>query len=92
LLLNQISKNVEFENDRLKKIIELVKKCPKIISSSDILKINRTLSYVTFVLKEIYEYATTKTVDGIYVSQLRLLKNEINGLNRKLDYYKRLLN
>jgi hypothetical protein len=92
LLVNHISSNVEFEKERLDKIISLVKCCPKILSSSDCLKINRSVSYITFILREIYEYATAKTVDGVYVIQLRKAKNEINEMNTKIDYLERLLN
>jgi hypothetical protein len=92
LFISHICKNVEFDSDRLKKVIELVKKCPKIISSSDFLKINRSMSYLTFILKEIYEYATTKSIDGVYVSQLRLLRDEIAVLNKRLESYRKLAN
>jgi hypothetical protein len=49
------------------------------------------MSYLTFILKEIYEYANTKSIDGMYVSQLRLLKKEISDMNKKVDCYKKLI-
>lgn len=35
------------------------------------IKSNKTISYVTFILKEIYEYANIMTEDGVSILTLR---------------------
>jgi hypothetical protein len=92
LLVDNIAKNVDFDADRLCEIVYLVKLYPKVLSSSEYIKVNRVVSYVTFILKEIYEYATAKTSDEVYVSQLKLIKKEIIAMEERIDRYKRLLN
>jgi hypothetical protein len=84
LFINHISKNIHFSEKQLDNIIDHVQRFPKILSSSDYLKINRSVSYMTFFLKEVYDYCTTK-INGTFASVLRKIKEEI-------DYVTNILN
>ena len=49
----------------------MVDENPKLLSPNDLLKLNKCVSYMAFMLKEIYEFATLKTVDGTYLYQIK---------------------
>jgi hypothetical protein len=85
-----MSKNAIFTDSQLQKIITHVQNHPKILSSSDYLKINRSISYMTFIMKEIYEYCTQK-YDGIYLNSLRRTKLDVKNLKTVLDFHKKYL-
>ena len=44
---------------------------PILIDSSKLLKFNKCISFLSFVLKEIIDYSSIKTDDGVYISTLR---------------------
>lgn len=90
MFLNYISKNTNITTKQFEQITELIKERPKILSSADLLKINRSMSYMTFILKEIYEYITAKLSDGTALFSLREAKREINELNERINKLKSL--
>lgn len=67
---------------------------PKLLSSSDLMKINRCVSYLTFILKEFNDYSTAKLPDGTPVYQLRKAKADLgkltHGINTVKDYLNQL--
>ena len=61
LFLQNIIKNCNYlNNDQLEKIEELIKANPALTSSSDMFRINRNISYMTFILKEIIQFIFQK--------------------------------
>ena len=90
LLINHISKNLYFTDSQLDKIIDHVHKNPKVLTSSDYLKINRCVSYMTFLLKEVYDYCTSKC-DEVYLNSLRRAKHDINRLKLISEYYNKAI-
>lgn len=75
---------------QLKKITNFIKEYPKILISSELLKINRCVSYMTFMVKEILEYALPKTAEGELVASIRYSKTILNELNEKVVRLKAL--
>ena len=63
-----------FSNDQINKFSSILQKCPKLLSSHELLKISKTISFLSFIVKEIYDYANRKTEDGMKVSILRRIK------------------
>lgn len=61
------------------KLEDMIKENPKIFATADILKQNRSMSYLTFVLKDIKEYVIQKTDDGVYYEEIRTAKRKITG-------------
>ena len=52
-------------------------------------RINRNISYMTFILKEIIQFIFQRTLDGkYYFSEIRNTKGEINALANKIDILK----
>ena len=60
-------------------IHSFIKESPEVIKSTDLLRKNRTCSYMSFLVKEIYDYYSAKAADGFYIYKLRNLYQ----LNRK---------
>lgn len=75
---------------QLHAVLDHIHKFPKILSSSDYLKINRSVSYMTFFLKEVYDYCTFKS-DDIYVNNLRRGKLEVSNLKSISDLYNKYI-
>jgi hypothetical protein len=69
-------------------MIDLVINHPKVLVSSELLKLHRSVSYMTFILKEIYEYTIAKAQDGTPLYTLRNAKNDLITLNEKLSILK----
>jgi hypothetical protein len=69
---------------------ELVKDHPKILSSGDLLKLSRSVSYMTFILKEIYEYTTAKLGDETPIFGIRKSYNDLVAMKDKLNHLKSL--
>jgi hypothetical protein len=76
---------MNMDEARFENISNIIKNNPKILSSPDLLKINRSMSYMTFILREIYDYYSQKTPDGVHLFTIRNFKNEIQSLSEKLN-------
>jgi hypothetical protein len=63
----------------------MIQNNPKLLSSSDLMKINRCVSYITFILKEIYDFTTAKLTDETPVYKMRKLSNKINDIKSKIN-------
>lgn len=75
---------LEITKEKYDKIDHIIKENPKILSSIDIAKINRPISYMTFYLKEIYDYMSLKTLDNVYYFELRNKNAELQDLKKQL--------
>jgi len=75
--------NFEFN---LEKLLDFVSKHHHILVSNELLALNRSVSYITFSNKEIFEFLGTKLSDGNYAFFIRkancLMKKYNEALNR----------
>lgn len=58
--------------------MDFVVKKPHILQSNEFISINRSISYVTFSIKEIYEYLSIKLPDGTYAAVVRSAFSQLN--------------
>jgi hypothetical protein len=65
-----------------------VKNNPKVLSAPDYIKINRCVSYMTFMIRETWEFFSSKAPDGFYIFKLRKILKEKNLLHEKLEILK----
>lgn len=65
-------------------IFFFIKEHPDVINPTVLLSKNRTCSYMSFLLKEIYEYYSAKATDGFYLYKLRNLFEETKNLKKSL--------
>lgn len=81
MFLNYLIRVNFYSEHQIEKFTSILNQYPKLLSSHELLKISKPLSFLTFILKEIYDYANFKAFDGTSVMILRKLK-------MKLDHYK----
>ena len=75
---------MKFSDEQYYNIRELIKENPNLLSPTDLLKMNRCLSYMSFFLKEIYDFCSGKLSDGTPAYKIRWTKNELNVLREKM--------
>jgi hypothetical protein len=63
----------------------MFEKNPKVVNSSDLLKQNRCVSYMSFILKEVCDFFLAKTNNGVPVFKLKLMKDEINKIKEHIE-------
>jgi hypothetical protein len=90
--MNYIPKISEIEDHRCQSIFDILKINPKVLSATDYIKINRCVSYMTFMLKEKWEFFSLKTSDGVYIFKLRKILQEKNKLEEKLVILRNMKN
>lgn len=66
-------------------IHSFIKEFPDVIKSTDLLRKNRTCSYMSFLVKEIYDYYSAKATDGFYIYKLRNLYSQTKKLKESLE-------
>jgi hypothetical protein len=66
-------------------IKNIVEKNMFIFNSSYVLKINKAASFLTFILKEIYDYLNLKLKDGTLLICMRKQKHESKKSKEKMN-------
>jgi hypothetical protein len=64
---------------------DIFEKFPKVVNSTDLIKLSRTVSYMTFILKECCDYYMAKTSNNTPVYKIKMLNEEINTLKAKCE-------
>jgi hypothetical protein len=86
LFMNYIIPRLPSLNNKyIELIIKHIETYPSILDRSIILSINQSVSYITFILCEIYTYLSLKTVDGVFYYKLRAKYEENILLNEKMS-------
>ena len=79
--LIELLKNIYLIDDkRFDLVFTFFKENPDVVNSNNLVKINRVCSYMSFLVKQIFEYYSAKAADGFYLYKLRNLLHE----NKKL--------
>jgi len=81
---------MKFSEKQYDNMRELIKENPNLLSPSDLLKMNRCLSYMSFFLKEIYDFYSGKLSDGTPAYKIRGIKNELHVLREKIYIMRKL--
>jgi len=89
--LNMVGKPINISSSQHERIMRLVAEFPKMLNSSELLKINRCISYMTFMIKEILDYTSQKTSEGTLIISIRDARNKFQDLTNKVDTLKALL-
>jgi hypothetical protein len=72
--------------EQVGKMAKLIEENPKIFSSGDLTKLNRSVSFMSYILKEMYDFVTIK-YEGVSILSLRLLKKEIDEIKTSLTKF-----
>jgi len=91
LMFNVVLKNMDFSKGQIESMIKLVEENQKLLVSSELLKLNKVVSYTSFILKEIYEYQTAKFPDGEYIYIIKEEKKNQKILLQRIQELKKML-
>jgi len=84
--LIDLSSKLHFITDQhYQNLVNFVAEHPDVIQPTSLLRKNRSCSYISFMLKEIYDYHTLKTPDDFPVYKLRNEYNQILNLQKQLN-------
>lgn len=70
---------------QIDELLTLFDSSPKIVNTSELIKINRAISYLTFILKDVKEFVSIKHNEEVYLEELRYASKRIKEL--KQEYY-----
>lgn len=70
---------------QIEKILGLCENNPKLFNTSELIKVNRACSYLSFVLKEIKDYISAKHTDGTFFEEIRYAKKRIDEIKSLLN-------
>ncbi len=79
-----IQDNFCLSRPQIDELLALFDNSPKIINTSELIKINRAISYLTFILKDVKEFVAVKHNDDIYVEELRYASKRIKELKQEI--------
>lgn len=57
--------------EQYEKMCTLIKENPKLYISNDLMKLNKAIAYLSFFLKDVFEYANSKGPDGTNITFVR---------------------
>ena len=92
LFLNHIINKVHLLGKKyINDINVIIGNKPELLTPAEVLKYNRNVSYMTFIIKDIYNFLLEKTDDGIFFYELREFNKQLIVLNKKLERLKKFL-
>jgi hypothetical protein len=64
----------------------MFEKYPKlVVSSPEMIKVNKSVSYMSFILKELCDFFMAKTSHDVPVYRVKVLNDEINLIKSKCE-------
>ncbi len=75
--------NVVLTRDQLNRFNTIIENNKKILNPCYFFKNNRALSYVSFIMKEIYEYLNIRISSSIMLNDVNLMKKDIHRMREK---------
>ena len=78
-------KIMSFSERQIEHMEKLFKEYPKILNSPDLLKLNKSVSFMSFLIKEIYDYSVLRSTDGTLLVKVRTLIAEYNRKKERLE-------
>jgi hypothetical protein len=82
LLRNRVAK-VEIDDDIYNALTEI--DIAKILNTGELMKINKSVSYMSYILKDVCEYILLKTSNGAPLYNLRRIKVGINTIKSIIE-------
>jgi hypothetical protein len=82
--LEYVTLKREIDDVKYGKLLDIIQTNPNVLASHYLIKQNRSVSYMTFFLKEIFDYFSLKTSDGMLVYKLRNIQNEVQMLTQRI--------
>ena len=70
---------------QIEKMVDLYKQNTNLLSLNDIVKTKQNISYMTFIIREIYAYSFKKSEDGTSFYILRQVRNEMRMIKTTIE-------
>jgi len=90
--MNVICHNLTLTNDQILHINKIISNNKHVLNSTHYLKINKAVAYITFIIKEIYDFINIKVNKNVYLCEVKKLKNDIQNLTEKNKLIKSKIN
>ena len=90
LLLNVVIRNY-VKLDQFTKIREFINKNPSCLNSLNLIRSNKPVSYITFILNEFYEFLQLKAEDGTLIISIKEMKSNLEENLVKIEKLKLLI-
>jgi hypothetical protein len=82
--LGYVTSKIVIDDEKYDKLLGIIQTHPNVLASHFLMKQNRSVSYMTFFLKEIFDYFSLKTSDGMLAFKIRNIHNEIYRLTHRI--------
>ena len=92
LEINFVEKIPIINEEQYNKVNKIIQEVPDLLSPTTLLKYNRSVSYLTFFLSELYNYFSMKAEDGNYYYNIRYMFLQKNKYLDKINIVKKYLN
>ena len=90
LILNHALKNIKtLTSKEYEELATLHRETPRIFSPKEMISISRTLSYISFIVKEVHSYIFEKCEDGTTHAVLREINESLNELHKIINKLKK---
>lgn len=80
-----------YSEAQLEKFGTILSQNPKLLCAHELVKISKPASFLSFIIKEIYDYANIKAQDGVSVSVLRKMKIKSEQYSAKIKELRELI-
>ena len=93
LLLNYVNKNkgIKIDDRKHAKMNDIIETNSKILTSMHMARLNRPISYLTFFVKEAYDYVKLQTSDGVFYYDLRNKSELLSKAKERVDVLKKVI-
>jgi len=71
--------------NQIKKMKDFILKFPTLLDSPTLLKINKTISFLSFIIQELFAYLVLKSNDGTYLFEIREMKKNYEDNKIRLE-------
>ena len=92
LEINFVEKIPIINEEQYNKVNKIIQEVPDLLLPTTLLKYNRSVSYLTFFLSELYNYFSMKAEDGNYYYNIRYMFLQKNKYLDKINIVKKYLN
>jgi hypothetical protein len=84
LFLQKLAKLNNIDEGTYNALSDMFEKNPKIVNSTDLIKISRCVSYMSFMLKELCDFYMAKS-GGVPVYKIKSFSEEFNSIKTRCD-------
>lgn len=70
---------------QIDRLSDVILKNPAIIDSDYLLKINKSASFLSYIIKELYEFVSRRAPNGVLIRDIQKRQNNLKIMKRSID-------